>query len=295
MQNNKSLEWAKQKSRVIAKTQFKNGETVVSVLFPFPTVKLAELRTHRKSIQTDAEYLETSENDKIAAMNANSSRAIPIMKQIEAVKNMPYVPIWTHSQSGMQGKEVTDERTIKHLNEAYLSRLNASIEEAEFYAKNDIHKQDACLPIVRYSFTTVVMTMTEWQWNYFFKQRTADAVYPFFRELFRYIENIVTETKPTRSNVHLPFRAEIEAEYGKEITAREAMLIACSMCAKISFDTQDKVETIRQHVERAERLIKAKHAIDEHVALPNDLNLDNPLGKKATTLRAMNLAGFSFV
>ena len=89
------------KPKVLAATYNPVSQTkMISFLVDFPTVLLAELRTHR--ILTQGSLYEHSELVDFN-LSANSARAIPANKYLQKILDNPFVPIWTKNQSGMNG------------------------------------------------------------------------------------------------------------------------------------------------------------------------------------------------
>ena len=70
------------------------GKKLTTLELTYPRFILAELNTHR-----------------MLSKNSSSSRAIPIAKMIEQVRENPAIPIhWGLNQSGMQAKEEQADR-----------------------------------------------------------------------------------------------------------------------------------------------------------------------------------------
>lgn len=151
---------------------------IMTVLVPVPTVKLAELRTHRLFHQFDGEVYELATNDLDLSMNANSSRAIPIQKQLEGCFKNPYVPIWTRNQKGMQGEVIESDNT-EDLTFGWLAALGKHTHPIEFSVADfvqelinrNVHKQDASLLLNPFSWTTCVLSGDKAAWENWFDLR----------------------------------------------------------------------------------------------------------------------------
>ena len=171
---------------------------LMSVLVPIPTVKLAELRTHRVLHQLDttsASYY-ISSNDTNLCVNANSSRAIPAARQLEMTLDSPYVPIWTENKPGMQGNvfpkykrdeldkiwhnvlhgygSVVDVKSgngakIKH--EKVEVAIPGIIDYVKKLKDGEVHKQDVSLLLNPFSWTACVITGDRAAWESFFALR----------------------------------------------------------------------------------------------------------------------------
>ena len=76
-------------AKIVADSISPQGDRLISVLCTFPRIILAEVNTHR-----------------MLSKNTSSSRAIPLKKMVEAIKNDPFIPIaWQKEHTGMQGYE----------------------------------------------------------------------------------------------------------------------------------------------------------------------------------------------
>lgn len=150
---------------------------LLTVKVPIPTVKLAEFRTHRKLFATESEHISIASNDQDLSINANSSRAIPLTKQVAACKQNPYIPIWTANKKGMQGDIIKNPDEVERLNKLWLNQLedlnlsdNANDLVNQLIASN-VHKQDGSLILNPYSWTTAIVTGDEEGWRQFFELR----------------------------------------------------------------------------------------------------------------------------
>lgn len=270
---------------------------IATVLIPFPTVKLAELRTHRVLHQHEGEVVDTLTNDTSLSLNANSSRAIPASKQIDMAKTNPYIPIWTTKQKGMQGKYVNDSGTKLELNKIWQSALRKMITNTNNLIKKDVHKQDIGLLVNPFSWTACVISGDMAAWNSFFALRCPNYVtksgvyyskksipegeeivenksmtYPAVQYIAEIIYDMLMYTTPTYlepGEWHCPFLYNGEKN----------IAVSMSKCAMISYDTQDKDDSIESHLNRAKRLIDYGHvSTAEHqyqVPKPFDFNHGN--------------------
>lgn len=328
------------KPRVLASTYNPVSNTkMISFLVDFPTVLLAELRTHR--ILTQGSLYEHSELVDFSC-SANSARAIPTNKYLDKVLENPFVPIWTKQQKGMSG-ELCDEDTIKRCTQQWLQTLKGvkvgrgsnrtQIEKGVINRYDSlidlgIHKQNANRLLSPFAYTTCIITGTEWE--NFFKLRcpkyelwidksvhnskksylkkfeelrdeyehpdydyyidspdlefnwdriNKSTAQPEFQIIAEMLYDLYQEADWKESKYHIPFEEDIEKydiydwrlkatkqkwdkipdfeNVGDEVAIK--MFISASMCAKLSYDTQDNPDTLEKHLERAEMLIKEKH------------------------------------
>ena len=265
---------------------------ILSVLVPIPTVKLAELRTHRLLSQFESEVINTSTNNYDLSINANSSRAIPTDKQLLFSSKKPYNPIWTIKQKGMQGKISTDITTMKSCDILWKTAYERMTYYVETFDAFDIHKQDACLLLNPFSWTTCIITADKAGWDNFFELRCPNynlhgkryyskkecteafgvdnidfndinisMTYPAIREIAEKIYDLWTYNEPVYLHTkewHIPFINDV-AYIDSSTSIKDKLYISVSTCAMISYDNQDKEESIESHINRANRLITSKH------------------------------------
>lgn len=81
------------------------GERLITVVCTFPRIILAEANTHRMFSRSSA-----------------SSRAIPVARQIQKLKEDPFVPFyWGKNQKGMQANEELTENLQAEARAVWLS------------------------------------------------------------------------------------------------------------------------------------------------------------------------------
>ena len=101
------------------------GERLITVVATLPRIVLAELNTHRMLSRSSA-----------------SSRAIPVEKQIERLKNDPFMPVyWGKNQKGMQADEELSAEAIISADIMWLQARDSAI--ASFAASNTYRKRSS--------------------------------------------------------------------------------------------------------------------------------------------------------
>ena len=274
------------KPKVLAATYNPVSDTkMISFLVDFPTVLLAELRTHR--IITQGSLYEHMELDNFN-MSANSARAIPQNKYLEKILNNPFVPIWTKQQKGMSG-ELLKSSEFKIVNEYWFNNLDELGENTTFESeyvplkelgwqtlldnynnliKEGIHKQNANRLLAPFAYTTCILTGTEWE--NFFSLRISENAQPEFMIIATMLKELYDNVDWKENKYHIPFQEDIENLYCEYLNTEAMpdeneyyntmMLISASMCAKLSYNTQDNIDTLEKHLERANMLIEHKHS-----------------------------------
>ena len=103
------------------------------------------------------------------------------------------------------------------------------------------------------------LTEKEWQ------EINTSPAQPEFQVISEMLYDLYNEAEFKNSEWHIPFLKEIEEWYGDEITSqgndrmRVYANISASLCAKLSYDTQTKPDTLQKHIERSAMLFNEKH------------------------------------
>ena len=142
-------------AEVVAHSVNKQGDELLSVLCTFPRIILAEVNTHR-----------------MLSKNTSSSRAIPIGKMIETIKNDPFVPIaWQKPHSGMQGSEYATDKIDIGANVAnWLEGRDRAVSTA-WWLSETVTKQICNRLLEPFMWTTMLITGPKSGWENFFKLR----------------------------------------------------------------------------------------------------------------------------
>lgn len=268
----------------------KKRHRMITMVVPWPTVKLAELRTHRTIYQTESEEFSLAVNERTIAMNANSSRAIPLERQIKQIEECPFEPFWTLNQKGMSGEYACD-LTSQKASEQWHSVRAFALTRVKELLELGIHKQDAALLLNPFSWTTCILSASEHRWQHFFDLRTNVNVFPAVREICQDMESLMVMNHPKEiahdelsylKDAHMAFQKEardvvVTALENGEISAETFQIkgrmlqvaVSMSMCAMISYDTQQRKESLKKHVERANKLVTEGHwSTAEHQFIP---------------------------
>lgn len=261
-----------------------NGIRITTFELEYPRFIHAEFITHR-----------------LFSRNAASSRAIPVKKQIELIKENPAMPIhWGKNQPGMSAdeeceegihtpytwtedngeitywidQEVFKDRAFSR-EHSWLMARDRAVEVAEAFAEAGYHKQIVNRILEPFSHIKVVCTATEYD-NFFWLRKHKDAQ-PEIKELAERMWEALGDSTPVGLNLgdwHVPYfqdgflKYDYESDY-RERDLRDAIAISSSCCAQVSYRrTDDSLEKAHRIYER---LVESKpvHASPfEHQATP---------------------------
>lgn len=260
-----------------------NGQRITTFELVYPRFIHSEFMTHR-----------------VFSRNAASSRAIPVSKTIELIRQGPAMPIhWGANQSGMQAHNelIGDERfdVIQLWDKA---ALDVSVIAERMHERN-AHKQIVNRILEPFQFMKTVMTSTEME-NWFWLRDHEDAQ-PEIAELAHLMAEAREMSIPTPlqpNEWHLPYvdavvgpdneglgmikeRLGVGAEAAKTDSGQDLMLeaqglaiedalkISSSCCAQVSFRKSD--ESLDKAIRIYDRLVESEpvHASPfEHQATP---------------------------
>lgn len=220
------------KAQIVLDSSNPAGDRLTSWLLTFPRFILAEVNTHR-----------------VFSRNTSSSRAIPVKKIIDQVKNDPAMPIyWGKNQPGMSAREELDDtvtdifRTIdgrlcpltrkqaaKH---DWLQMRDLAVAQAEKLLEIGLHKQSVNRILETWLWTTTLLSATDFE-NFFSLRAHPDAQ-PEFRELANQMLDQYNANVPTRLKVgewHIPFGDKMPDE--SDVSTK--LKISTARCARTSY------------------------------------------------------------
>jgi thymidylate synthase ThyX len=217
------------------------GCRLTTWILTYPRFFHSELMTHR-----------------VFSRNAASSRAIPVKRVIEEVKNNPAMPVfWGKNQSGMQASHELDEPSKEMAKAEWLKMRDSSIEHAQKMLEIGLHKQIANRVLEPFMHMSVILTGTEFE-NFFSLRAHKDAQ-PEFQELAYKMLDLYQVSEPKKlkeGEWHIPFGDKIDEQrlvgceaFKKEIQGMEIGLtsdlndhislfkrkIATARCARVSY------------------------------------------------------------
>lgn len=226
-------------SATIIKDSINNSGTRITTFeLQYPRFIHSEVMTHR-----------------MFSRNAASSRAIPISKVIEQVKNNPAEPVhWGKNQSGMQAKEELQGIPKVAARDSWLCAAEDMTTRAKILSDIGLHKQVVNRLLEPFQIMKVIVTATEFK-NFFWLRDHPDAQ-PEIQELARKMKGAYDYSKPdylVDGMWHLPyvktkfetvgrilnFKQTYWLDEETEISLEDALMISCSCCAQVSYRKLD--------------------------------------------------------
>lgn len=217
----------------------------------------AEAKTHRQVSKNGEEYetIILTQDDSLMSdpnlsRNASSSRAIPVQKMIDQVRNDPAGPVfWGANQAGMQARTELGEREIQHAKLQWLRAAEDMCKRAENLMAIGAHKQIINRLLEPFQYIHVVVTATEWQ-NFFDLRCHPDAM-PEIQELAYAMFHAMEASFPILRNPSIMYQRDIDTWHLPYITEEErnlpelkvdpnvAAAVSAARCARVSYLKHD--------------------------------------------------------
>jgi thymidylate synthase ThyX len=243
-------------ARVLLDSVSPAGIRLTTMEVRYPRFIHSELMTHR-----------------VFSRNAGSSRALPIKKMIDSVREEPALPTWWgRNQSGMQA-ETEIEAEARALAQAEWRRaLEDALAHAERLAAGDInlHKQLVNRILEPFAWITVIVTATEW--SNFFTQRTHPDAQPELKRIADLMLEAYRASEPRglrAGDWHTPL---ILADEEVTLPLEERLKISVARSARVSYLSHDGKRDHAKDIELYERLVgggaNGHWSPFEHVATP---------------------------
>jgi hypothetical protein len=243
------------------------GARITTLQLMYPRFIHAEMLTHR-----------------VFSRNASSSRAIPVKKMIEMVRNEPAMPIhWGANQPGMQASEQLVGERLGVAKNAWMMAAKAAADIAETMMEVGLHKQVANRILEPFQHIHVIVTATEW--HNFFALRAHPDAQPEIQALAVAIREAMTASVPKllhEGEWHLPYVTDedflvIEQCIGNPLNrngvVEMAKKVSAARCARVSYLMHDGSKpSIEKDLELYGRLVGGEpiHASPvEHQATPD--------------------------
>lgn len=199
---------------------------------------------------------------RVLSRNAASSRAIPVVRLIEQVRNDPAIPIrWGLNQPGMQATK--DHNDPEKARATWLKAASSAAEQAECLNELGLHKQIVNRVLAPFQWMHTIVTATEW--DNFFDLRCHPDAQPEFQALANAIRTAMDESSPVErassiqrvtASWHLPYVSDDERA---NIHPRTLPKISAARCARVSYLKHDGTKpSVHDDLTLFERLVGSK-------------------------------------
>lgn len=240
------------KAEVIADSVRSNlQDRITTFLLTYPRFIHPQMMTHRMS-----------------ARNAQSSRAVPVKRMIEQVRDNPVTPIaFLANQRGMVGgDEVADPETAKR---EWIRAARSAASSAETLNDLGIHKQHVNRVLEPFLTITAVFTFQGPWLDHFFGLRMGHDAQPEITNVADHMFQALAQSAPTviePGQWHMPFvdPGELENEELQDLPPASA-----ARCARASYLNFDGTRDIPKDLVLFRKLVDDRHGSPlEHVLTP---------------------------
>jgi thymidylate synthase ThyX len=264
-----------------------HGHRLTTLEITFPRIVLPEFNTHR-----------------VFSRNSASSRAIPVVKQLQRVLDEPYVPFeWGTNKRGMQAGAALRGQKAKLARKHWLDARDSAVAHVigliahpDFCWKQrgrplgdqisalreaidggevpstwlNVHKQLANRLLEPFMWHTVIVTATEW--DNFWHLRTHRDAQPEIRRIAVMMRNEWDCSRPLtcgNDEWHLPLTNDLRPGAPDGASLEDAIKICVGRCARVSYLTHSGHRDPSADVALHDRLLSSGHLSPfEHAARP---------------------------
>jgi thymidylate synthase ThyX len=230
------------KASILADSISEFGVRLTTFEVKFPRIILAEFNTHR-----------------VFSRNFSSSRAIPVHKIIEDIKNDPFIPVYFgKNQKGMSAEIELSHNEILKIKNKWFEARDSAIEYVEYLVYEcNLHKQIANRILEPWMWATGIVTASEYD-NFFALRRDKNAQ-PEFKFLADMMYEEYVHSSPNHLKAgdwHIPMISPAEdSSWDLDVKLR----VATGRLARVSYLTHDGVRDMNKDIELHNSLLGNKH------------------------------------
>lgn len=241
-------------AKVIEDSIYEGGQRLTTMQLKYQRFLHPEFMTHR-----------------VFSRNASSSRAIPVAKMIEQVRNDPAMPVeWGKNQPGMQARELIAAEGVEYVESSWKLAASLAADAAEALMEHGVHKQIANRVLEPFQWIHVVVTATDW--DNFFALRDHPDAQPEIAALARSMRIAMSMSKPKlllEGEWHLPY---VLLEERQTLPLRDQIACSVARTARTSHMKHDlTLPSVEDDVPLHDRLVTAAPphmSPTEHQATP---------------------------
>lgn len=230
-------------AEVVAWSQAPYGEDVLTFKLEYPRFIHAQMMAHR-----------------MAARNAQSSRAVPVQKIIDFVRDDGVLPIrFGANQPGMVADQDVDQVTGIKAKAAWIKAMCQAADSAEKLVELGVHKQVANRLLEPFTTITVLMTLQRQWLDHFLNLRLSHDAQPEIQALAAEMARAVGSASPSKCqmfNWHLPF---ITDEEWRENGTDRLRKMSAARCARVSYLNFGGEADAEKDLRLADRLLADEH------------------------------------
>lgn len=236
-------------AKIVADSMSAGGHRITTMQLIYPRFIHAEFMTHR-----------------VFSRNASSSRAIPVKRILEMLRDTPAMPSeWGLNQPGMQARAVANAELQAEGERVWLAAMEHAVSAAQALSDLGFHKQIANRVTEPFAHIAVIVTATDWD-NFFALRRHPDAqpeIHELADRMFEAMQGstptVLTDSGPAswhlpyitaddwakvESWVHMQFAtqpSQCKADYGsvENMTEHHVLLVSAARCARVSYLNHD--------------------------------------------------------
>ena len=270
-------------AKVVCDSINEQGIRLTTFEIEYPRIVMSEFNTHRS-----------------VSKNSSSSRAIPVSKMLEHIKNTNLKPVYFGAKkSGMQAGEEIIGEDLEYAHAVWDSALASAIGQAELLDDCGVAKEVTNRLVEPFQLVKVVCTATDWE-NFFNLRLHPDAD-PNICMLAYKMYQAMQESEPyllKDGQWHLPYvnigwNGKGEMCYADEdftsVELEQAIKLSAASCASVSYRTEGM--TLEKADKIFDMLIKAEviHSSPfEHLATPiveKEFSFDIPFDGSVVSYR----------
>lgn len=229
------------------------GNRLTTFCITYPRFVHSEFLTHR-----------------MISKNSASSRAIPIKKMIQNIKDDPVLPVWWgKNQSGMQAKEEVDDKELAEA--TWRNALYEAIHYAENLDKQGVHKQIVNRILEPWIWITVIASATEW--TNFFNLRCHPDAQPELQKIAYMMKDAYDSSKPETLVYGEWHRPLIGFDGDEELVGIDRTKVSVGRCARVSYLTHYGTRDVQADIDLHDKMVvnKPPHlSPTEHQAMALD-------------------------
>lgn len=239
-------------AQILADSISPKGVRLTTFQVTFPRFILAEFNTHRMFSRSSA-----------------STRAVPLIRQIDRVVNDPFIPErFPRNEPGMSNKEWLSGDEEVEARVCWLYAADRAVETAQRLSAFKVHKQIAGRVMEPFMWHTVICTATDWN-NFWHLRISANAQPEMLRTatLMAHCYQMSTPVEVGFYEWHLPLTG-FPGDEG--LDGYDLRRVAAARCARVSYLTHEGVRDVQADFDLFTRLVSNGHLSPlEHVATPN--------------------------